>query len=65
MTGLVLWFVAWDGCDCTDVQPTRAELPDTCPCHGGRLLGKSTITESPRVQHGHQCTLPQLSEVTA
>lgn len=62
MTEGILWFVSWDGCDCTDVQPTRAELPDTCPCHGGRLLGKDTVTGTAT---GHLCTLPKLSEVTA
>lgn len=57
----LLWFACWDGCDCTDVQPHRAELPEVCPCHGGRLLGRDTVTDT---AVGHQCTLPILSEVT-
>lgn len=60
MTGQVLWFIAWSGCDCTDVQPIRDALPDRCPCHGGRLLGRSRISEGVSAHLGHQCTFPDL-----
>lgn len=60
VTGRLLWFGAWAGCDCTDVAPERADIPDRCPCHGGRVLGTSAISEGVSTNLGHLCTLPNL-----
>lgn len=51
---MTLHFAAWRNCECTDVQPTK-DFPERCPCHGGYLLGTSTITDDAKT--GHSCTL--------
>lgn len=49
---------AWANCTCTDVRDDR-DFETTCPCHGGRLLGTTTMPDE--ATRGHNCTIAAMA----